>query len=206
MKVTCREELLKVFELFKDEINKKYNFTCLQSIYYNSPNLILYDVEKNVKEIWENGEPVDIISFIECVTIQLKIMEEMNITFFAISMEDIYLLHYEKPIYVIISNDTIKLNHDSFSFIVPPVFSHDKDDYLFYPELVRLKKIPETFHKSVIYYSIGLIVFSFMFGCPVWKEEYCVGDLPINKYIEKINGTKLYFFLKRCFENELLFV
>ena len=196
--------MVKVFEGFKQEIHKKYDFICLQSMYYNQPNLVLYDVEKNVKEIWENKDEFDFLSFIECITIQLKIMESMNMTFFAISMEDIYLLHYEKPIYVVISNDVAAIKDDFFTFTIP--ISRNKDEYLFYPELMRLKKIPATFHKSVVYYSIGLIVFSFLFGCPIWKEEYYLEDIPIIDYIEKINGTKLYFFLKRCFASELLFV
>ena len=197
-------QIINVLKKFKEEINQRYNFICLQSMYYNPPNLVLYDIEKNVKEIWEENGVID-RSFIECVIIQLRIMEKMGLTFFAISMEDIYLLHYEKPIYVIISNDIIDLkqNHFTLSF---PSFSRDKDEYLLYPELLRLKKIPATFHKSVIYYSVGLIVFSFLFGCPSWKEEYCLDDVPIAKYIEKIKGTKMYFFLKRCFESELLFV
>jgi len=121
-------------------------------------------------------------------------------------MEDIYLLHYEKPIYVIISNDITELKHDLFSIIVPPVFSHDKDEYLFFPEFLLMKKIPSTFHKSVIYYSIGLLVFAFLFGCPMWKNGYYLEDVPLMDYIEKIKGTKLYYFLKRCFELELLYV
>ena len=205
MNLKGSHKMLKVFEQFKEEINKKYGFICLQSVYYNPPNLVLYDIEKSVKEIWEYNHDFDVMAFIECVTIQLKIMERMNITFFAISMEDIYLLHYEKPIYVIISNDIATIKDDFFSLIVP-TFSHDKDEYLFYPELMRLKKIPATFHKSVIYYSIGLIVFCFLFGCPMWNEEYYLEETPIIDYIEKINGSKLYFFLKRCFTSELLFV
>jgi hypothetical protein len=205
MKFKVHEKMVKVFEKYKEAIHKKYGFICLQSMYYNQPNLVLYDVEKNVKEIWENKDDFDVVSFIECITIQVKIMESMKMTFYAISMEDIYLLHYEKPIYVIMSNDIATLEDDFFTFTIPD-FSHDKDEYLFYPELMRLKKIPATFHKSVVYYSIGLIVFSFLFGCPVWKEEYYLEDIPIIDYIEKIKGSKLYFFLKRCFASELLFV
>jgi len=196
-------QILNVLKKFKEEINQKYNFICLQSMYYNPPNLVLYDIKKSVKDIWEENEKID-HSFIECVIIQLRIMEKMGLTFFAISMEDIYLLHYEKPIYVIISNDIAELKQDFFTLSFP-AFSRDKDEYLFYPELMRLKKIPARFHKSVIYYSIGLIVFSFLFGCPTWKEGYYM-DVPIIEYIEKIKGTKMYFFLKRCFESELLFV
>jgi hypothetical protein len=173
-------------------------------MYYNPPNLVLYDIKKNVKEIWEENEKID-HSFIECVIIQLRIMEKMGLTFFAISMEDIYLLHYEKPIYVIISNDIAELKQNIFTLSFP-VFSRDKDEYLFYPEMLRLKKIPARFHKSVIYYSVGLIVFSFLFGLPTWKEEYYMDDVPIIEYIQKIKGTKMYFFLKRSFESELLFV
>jgi hypothetical protein len=200
------QTLINILQKFKNEINKKYDFICLQSMYYNYPNLVLYDIEKNIKEIWENNEKIDIISFIECVTIQLRIMEMMNVTFFAISLEDIYLLHYKKPIYVILSNDIIKINKNHYSFLTPPTLFRDKDEYLLPPELLRLKKIPATLHKSAIYYSIGLIVFLFLFGCPIWTDNYYMDHIPVIKYIEKIKGTKLYFFLKRSFESELLYV
>jgi hypothetical protein len=184
-----------VLNMFKTEIEEKYKI------------VLNMQYKQNIKEVWENDEEIDILSFIECITIQLRIMELMNITFFAISMEDIYLLSHEKPFYIILSKDIIKIKQNHFTFIYPPVFSRDKDEYLFYPELLQMKKIPQTFHKSVIYYSVGLIVFSFLFGCPIWKEEYLMDNIPIVKYIEKIKETKQYYFLKRCFtSSELLFV
>lgn len=182
-----------VLNIFIEEVKKKYDVS-----------LDVY--ERNVKDIWEDNEKIDILSFIDCMTIQLRIMEQMNMTFFAISMEDIYLFSHEKPFYIILSKDIIELKNDKFTFSYPPVFSRDKDEYLFYPELLQMKSIPQTFHKSVIYYSIGLIVFSFLFGCPVWDKKYYLDGIPIVEYIEKINGTKMYFFLKRCFHFELLYV
>ena len=180
--------------MFKTEIEEKYKIHL--NMHY----------KQNIKELWENNEKIDILSFIECITIQLRIMEIMNITFFAVSMEDIFLFSCEKPFYIILSNDIIDIKDNQITFLYPPIFSRDKDEYLFYPELLKMTNIPQTFHKSVIYYSIGLIVFSFLFGCPSWKEGYYLDGIPIIEYIKRLGETKIYYFLKRCFNYELLFL
>lgn len=182
-----------VENIFIQQMNKKYNI-CLKPHY-----------DQNVKEIWENGEKINVLSFIECIIMQLRIMEQMNITFFAVAMEDIYIFSHEKPVYIILSKDVANIEDNQIT-LCPPVFSRDKDEYLFYPGLIQMTKIPQTFHKSVIYYSVGLIVFSFLFGCPIWKEGYYLDGIPITEYIQKINETKMYYFLKRCFNYELLYL
>jgi len=193
--------LVNVLNIFKNEIQEKYDFICLQSMHYRNGHLVIYDIATNLKEMWEEHQQLD-VSFIECACIQLRIMETLGITFYAISMENIYLLDYEKPIFIIIG-DVIKLNNDKFTLLAPS-FKHPFEEYLFYPEMMK-KKLPLTCHKSAIYYSIGLIVFTFKVGYPEWKNGYYYDGIPITEYIVKIKG-KLYYFLKRCFQYELLYL
>lgn len=193
---------MNVLNIFKNEIKEKYDLDCLPSMYYNKGNLVCYDVVTNLKELWETNQTID-LSLIESICLQMKIMEIMNLTFYAISMEDIYLLHYEKPIFIIVNDHVIQTKNNYFTIDFPPVF---KKEYLHFPELIKVKRIPSTYHKSSIYYTIGLYVFSFFLKTyPVWDGEY-LGEESVIRDIEKLRGTKIYYFLKRCFHGELFLI
>lgn len=201
LKIKTDPLLVNVLEMFKNEIKEKYDFFCLQSMHYRNEHLVIYDISTNLKEMWEYHSGLD-ISFIECICIQLRIMEMMGITFYAISMEDVYVLQYDKPIFIVIA-DVIKCK-DTFT-LISPSFKHPFDEYLFYPEMMK-KKLPCTCSKTAIYYTIGLIVFAFQFGYPEWNNGYYFENVKVIDYIEKIKGCKLYFFLKRCFQYELFYI
>jgi hypothetical protein len=182
-------------------MNEKYNMDCLPSVYYNEGKLFFYDIATNLKEMWESNETID-FSLVESICMQMKIMEVMNLTFYAISMEDIYLLHYEKPIFVIINTHVVSFTNNAFTLRIPPVF---KKEYLHFPGLM-IKRLPLTCHKNSIYYTIGLIVYTFFFKTyPTWKGGY-YGNDRVEEDIEKRKGTKIYYFLKRCFHGELFLI
>lgn len=183
--------LTNVMNIFKNEINGR----CPLNM----------KVKTNLKEVWETNEKFDYLSFIECICLQMKIMEMLHLTFYAISMEDICIIDCDTPVFFIISNHLVSTS-DHFTLSVPPVF---QKDYLHFPDLIKVKRIPCTFHKSSIYYTLGLILFSFYFKTyPVWNnvENIYYGDGKVMEDIEKIRGTKIYFFLKRCFQGELFFI
>ena len=179
----------RVLQIYKTEIYKKYQKT-----------LLLEDLP-TLKDLWEDHKDINITTLIECICLQMNIMETLDMTFYAISMEDIYVCD---NIFVVLGKP-IKLTNNKFTFYSPPIL--DKKKYLHYPEFFDQKSIPCSFDKSVIYYSIGLIVLTCLASYPIFLNGvYYINDVPICSFLENIKG-KPYFFLKRCFVNrELLFI
>ena len=80
------------------------------------------------------------------------------------------------------------------------IYSYSLKDGFFSPELTLDSKanIPISVHYKTIYYSLGLLWVS------VLKDD---NDKNLNNYLnyplEKINGTKLYFFIVRCLQKDI---
>lgn len=174
---------------------------------YKTEILSRYNVKietdgSTLKELWEQHSEINISILIKCICLQMDIMETIGVTFYAISMENIYECN---GVFIMLGN-TIKLKDDKFTFHSPPIL--DKKKYFHSPEFLRQKSIPCSFHKSVIYYSFGLIILYCLVGSPeLINGEYCINDEPISHVVEKSKG-KYYYFLKRCFATnpELLFI
>lgn len=177
-----------VLHIYKTEIYKKYE------------TILSIELSRTLKDLWEEDAPLNINVLIDCICLQMNIMETVGITFYAISMDDIY---FTNGIFVMMGK-TIKLEKDSFTFMSPPLL--DKKKYFHYPAFLIQKRLPCSFPKSSIYYSIGLIILYLLVGFPQLKgTEYFINDDTISNAVEKTKG-KQYYFLKRCFAGELLFI
>jgi len=176
-----------VLNIYKTEIKLKYNIDISLE-------------ETTLKDLWEENKEINVFRLIECICLQMNIMETVGITFYAISMEDIL---FSNGIFII-QGKTIKIINDYFTFQTLPKL--DKKKYFHYPEFITQKSLPCSFHQSSIYYSLGLIVLCVLYGYPTYKEEYYIEDEKIIDVIEKSKG-RIYYFLKRCFHSrELLFI
>jgi len=179
-----------VLNIYKTEISKKYKVD------------ISLNQLPTLKDVWEEYKQINISVLIECICLQMNIMETIGLTFYAISMEDIYVC---EGIFIICGK-TINIVKDKFTFRSPPIL--DKKKYFHYPEFLSQKTIPCSFDKTVIYYSFGLVVLTCLSSYPTFTNgEYYINDEPIDKFVEKIEG-KIHYFLKRCFAptRELLFI
>jgi len=176
-----------VLNIYKTEIYKKYGVQ-------------ISEFNETLKDLWEEDAPININVLIDCICLQMDIMETVGITFYAISMDDIYFVN---GVFVMMGK-TIKLEKDSFTFFSPPLL--DKKKYFHYPAFFTQKCLPCSFPKSSIYYSIGLIILCLLVGFPrLTGSEYLINDEPICNAIEKTTEKQQYF-LKRCFAGELLFI
>ena len=176
-----------VLNIYKTEIFNKYN-------------VLIDESNETLKDLWEEDAPININVLIDCICLQMDIMETVGITFYAISMDDIY---FTNGIFVMMGK-TIKLEKESFTFLSPPLL--DKKRYFHYPAFLTQKCLPCSFPKSSIYYSIGLIILCLLVGFPhLTGTDYSINDHSVSNAIEKTKG-KQYYFLKRCFAGELLFI
>ena len=77
------------------------------------------------------------------------------------------------------------------------IYSYSLKDGFFSPELnQKTLTIPISLHYKTIYYSLGLLLVSAL------KDDMNVYK-NLQNPLEKINGTKLYFFIVRCLQKEI---
>jgi hypothetical protein len=176
-----------VLNIYKTEIYKRYKVEILEST-------------ETLKDLWEEHCEINVNVLLDCICLQMSIMETVGITFYALSMDDIYITN---GIFIMMGK-TIKLDNETFTFLSPPIL--DKKTYFHYPEFLSQKYLPCSFHKSSIYYSIGLIILCILVGFPILDDKYTINDKSVSDAIKNTKG-KQYYFLKRCFDNrELLFI
>ena len=109
--------------------------------------------------------------------------------FYAFKPENLLIIDENKVIYL--SDDLLEIE-DNYLTIWKP-FPQKK--YYISPELSRIFSIPSKIHYKTIYYSLALLIINYYF------EDTINTRIP-TRNINKIKGTKLYYALNRCLEEE----
>jgi hypothetical protein len=107
--------------------------------------------------------------------------------FYAFKPENILVIDNHKVIYV--SEDLFEIE-DNYLTIWKPFL---QKKYYISPELSRILSIPSKIHYKTIYYSLALLIINYYF-------EDTINTRITTRNINKIKGTKLYYALNRCLE------
>ena len=110
--------------------------------------------------------------------------------FYAFKPENILIIDNNKVIYV--SEDLFEIEENYLTIWKP--FLQKK--YYLSPELSRIFSIPSKIHYKTIYYSLALLIINYYFQD---TSETINTRIP-TRNINKIKGTKLYYALNRCLE------
>jgi hypothetical protein len=131
-----------------------------------------------------------IIKMIYDLSKQIAYLEIIMMSFYGYNLDDIIVIN-DNTFFIANTKYLAKINAKDYNiYFYKPI---DKP-YFSSPELNDLKKLPAKIDYRASYYSLGaLILFCstnvYIFS-ELTKEEY---------FLEPINYTKLYWFLKRCF-------
>ena len=139
----------------------------------------------------------DAVSMFKNIGEQIQYLEKDKYSLYLIELSDVIVMEFNDRIYF------VYLNTDKFVEIVDDnmvevnkVFSKKK--YFLSPELFKLNRIPSHISIKTSYYSIILMI------------SYCLKKFDMSKgkvdsireHLEHIDGSKLYYALERCFEEE----
>jgi hypothetical protein len=132
------------------------------------------------------------LNIIYTISIQINFLYEKKYGFYGIDLDDIIVI--DDNIFLIVNDEKLlkfdKHDHENELLIIDkmihiPIFNN--------PEILQIQELPSKINHKCIYYSLGLLISYCLFGNDSLKK--------IEETIESISFTKLYFFLKRCFEN-----
>ena len=160
------------------------------------------------------------INMVSNLSKQLLYLQRQNKAFYGFDLDDIIVINESK--YIIGSAiNMLDINNEFITFYSPinlPFFSS--------PELVEISKLPSKIHYSSSYYCLGALITFCLLNVNICKIDNTynkentynkdnnynlINDNVIDKILQSINYTKMYWFLKRCFlpksqERVLLFI
>ena len=123
-------------------------------------------------------------------------------TFLGYNPDNLIVVDGNKFIYI--SNEHLIDIDDEEEITI--TFPFSQNDFLMSPELCNIKELPAKAHYKTAYFSLGTIIIIGQIGnIDFLRDEY---DKPIYKktidILERlsIKGTKLYWLLKRCLDEE----
>jgi hypothetical protein len=137
-----------------------------------------------------------ILLFIYSISKQITSLEQKGFTFYGISLKDIIVVN--NNIFLILNTNTIlPIENEYITFLYPfekPYFSN--------PEILVLNSLPCQISYKSVYYSLASLIIYCLFNNYILKGNDLLSNSEIEKILFPIFGTKLYWCLKRCLEND----
>jgi hypothetical protein len=166
---------------------------------------VFFDDSHNVEKIMFTGETVkplsvilkegkltnqQIIKMIYDLSKQIAYLEIIMMSFYGYNLDDIIVIN-DNTFFVANTKNLAKINAKDYNiYFYKPI---DKP-YFSSPELNDLKKLPAKIDYRASYYSLGALILFCSTNVYIFSELAKEED-----FLEPINYTKPYWFLKRCF-------
>jgi len=136
------------------------------------------------------------IKLIDNLTKQIFYLKKLGFAFYGFDINDILTID---DVFIFCStNYLLPLTHDSIIFTSPikyPYFSN--------PELFQITSLPYILNSKCCYYSLGALVVFSLLNIYLLVGNELKSPEEIDKILQPIYNTKIYWFLKRCMEDDI---
>lgn len=169
----------------------------------NETNTIIFSAE-NVKPFKEylleqrnqKISHLTCIKIIDDLTKQILFLKKIGYGFYGFDINDI--LTIDNTFIFCSTQYMLPLNNDSFIFTSPI-----KHPYFSNPELFKLTSLPFEINYKCCYYSLGLLVVFSLLNIYLLVGNELKNYEEIGKILDPLYNTKIYWFLKRCFDDDI---
>jgi hypothetical protein len=136
------------------------------------------------------------VKLIDDLSKQILYLYKFGYTFYGFDIDDILIIDNN---FIFCSTQYLyPLYHDKIIFVSPI-----KQPYFSNPELYKLTSLPaEISHKSC-YYSLGLLVSFVLLNSHLLVTHEIKTPDQIDKIINPLYNTKIYWFIKRCLDEDV---
>jgi hypothetical protein len=162
----------------------------LETIFFSAESIITF--KKYILSI-----PSNYITMIDDLTKQIIYLHKMGYGFYGFDVNDIIIIDNN---FVFCSAEyLLPLDKDTLIFDSPI-----KMPYFSSPEILKLTNLPAEVNYKCVYYSLGVLVVL----CLLNKYLLVGNEIKTNEEIDviltPIKGTKIYWFIKRCINEDIL--
>ena len=136
---------------------------------------------------------------IKMLSEQIEILKTKNLAFYGFDLDDVLMIN--DNIFIIVnSNNILELDKERKSYIT---FNAPFDlPYFSSPELIELKTLPAKIDYRTSYYSLGALLTYFLLKEYLFVGNEVMREKAIEKCLNPIFYTKVYWFLKRCLKEK----
>ena len=136
------------------------------------------------------------IKLIDDLTKQIFYLKEANYGFYGFDINDI--LKIDNNYLFCSAQYLLPLRNDDFIF-----YSPIKQPYFSSPEIHELTTLPSTINHKCIYYSIGVLTTFCLLNTYLLVGNEIKTTKEIELILKPLYGTKIYWFIKRCLEEDI---
>ena len=165
------------------------------SIFFSAENVIplkKYILDKNDKKI----SYATCIKLIDDLSKQLFCINKLGYGFYGFDINDILVIDNT----FIFCSTQYLLELDNTNIIFTSLI---KKPYFSNPELIKLTSLPAKINHKCCYYSLGLLVVFLLMNKYLLVGNEFKTSKEIDNILQPINNTKIYWFLKRCLDDDI---
>ena len=168
------------------------------SIFFSAENVISlkqYILDKNDKKL----SYATCIKLIDDLSKQLFCLNDLGYGFYGFDINDILVIDntfiFCSTQYLLELDESDNTNIIFTSLIKKPYFSNT--------ELFKLTSLPSKINHKCCYYSLGLLVVFLLVNKYLLVGNEFKTSKEIDNILQPINNTKIYWFLKRCLDDDI---
>jgi hypothetical protein len=181
----------------------KYILKIIPNSYFDSSNNCVFFTSEKIISLTDDLKNVGFkysyqscVKMIHCLSIQINYLKELGYSFYGFDLNDIVLIDNQ---YIILNPNYLEPIFENNIFIIN-VINHP---YFANPELYNLTKLPIKINYKSCYYSLGVLIIYCLLNTYLLVGHELKNDFEINIVLEPIKNTKLYWFLKRCLDQNV---
>ncbi len=164
-------------------------------IFFSAENVVPfknYILNKKEKRLSHS----ECIKLIDDLSKQILYLNKLRFGFYGFDINDI--LTIDNTFIFCSTQFLLPLDDNSIIFTSPI-----KQPYFSNPELFELTSLPYEINYKCCYYSLGALVIFSLFNIYLLVGNELKSSEEIDKIIEPLHNTKIYWFLKRCLDDNI---
>jgi hypothetical protein len=175
-------------------INTSYFDYESNSIFFSAENVIPF--KKYILDKKKKISYATCIKVIDDLSRQIYYLNELGYGFYGFDIDDILVI--DNRFIFCSSQYLLELHNDTIIFTSPI-----KQPYFSSPELFKLTNLPSKINYKCCYYSLGVLTVFLLLNeyLLVGNELKTTGE--IDKILQPLYNTKIYWFLKRCLDDDI---
>ena len=197
---------LKINGDFEDQLYYTINKMLKSSYYDDETNSIFFSAENVISlkqyildTIYKKVSYATCIKLIDDLSKQLFCLNDLGYGFYGFDINDILVIDntfiFCSTQYLLELDESDNTNIIFTSLIKKPYFSN--------PELFKLTSLPSKINHKCCYYSLGLLVVFLLMNKYLLVGNEFKTSKEIDNILQPINNTKIYWFLKRCLDDDI---
>ena len=174
-------------------------------IIFNATSVKTLDQFRNERRIRQGTHKLsvpDVAKMLRSLTLQLNyLLERESHTIIGYNTADIIVINDEK--FAFLSSELVADIDYEMATISRPFSSND---FLFSPEILKIKEIPSKIHYKTAYFSLGILLVYMLLADEEFYKDY-LKHKTSEKILESLNShpvknTRIYWLLSRCLIEE----